>query len=76
MHAGAVDSLEDAIRWHFDPLTQLANYDFTLESLPQYEGLGVDGEKFANLADSIGASHSKQKSALDYKLKFLNFDTS
>jgi len=76
MHAGTVDSLEDAIRWHFDPLTQLVNYDFTLESLPQYQGLGVDGEKFANLADSIGASHSKQKSALDYKLKFLNFDTS
>jgi cytochrome c peroxidase len=56
MHAGALNSLEEAIGWHFSSGQKLSEYDFTLQSLPQFEGLTVDTSPFEPLIESITAS--------------------
>ena len=40
-HTGAFKSLAEIIRHHLDPEESLANYDFSLQHLPQFDGLGV-----------------------------------
>ncbi|MEK9712097.1 MAG: cytochrome c peroxidase, partial [Thalassolituus sp.] len=42
MHAGSVATLEEAVAWHFDPVTSLNSYDFSLSGLPQFDGLNID----------------------------------
>ena len=40
-HTGAFSSLEEIISHHLNPAQSLANYDFSLQHLPQMKGLGV-----------------------------------
>ena len=42
MHAGSVGTLEEAIRWHFDPVANLEAYDYSLNGLPQFAGLNIN----------------------------------
>lgn len=54
MHAGSLATLEDAIRWHYDPVTSLQNYDFSLQHLPQYKDLqGQDSSANEALVDLL-----------------------
>ena len=41
-HNGAFNTLEGIIRHHLDPRASIASYDFSLQQLPQFRGLGVD----------------------------------
>ena len=42
MHAGSISTLEEAVRWHFNPVEEIINYDYTLQSLDQFLGLDID----------------------------------
>lgn len=42
MHAGSLNTLEEAIRWHFNPTEEIVNYDYTLQSLDQFKNLNID----------------------------------
>lgn len=39
-HAGALESLEDVVRYHLGPVTKSGSYDFQLDHLPQFTGSG------------------------------------
>ena len=60
MHAGSLMTLEEAILWHYDPVNSLQNYDFSLDQLPQFEGLGVDTSLYASQVESIANTYSSE----------------
>ena len=54
MHAGSLIDLETAIQWHYTPNNSVANYDYSLESLPQFSGLGINTGKYStNTAEAL-----------------------
>ncbi|MEC7548085.1 MAG: cytochrome c peroxidase [Pseudomonadota bacterium] len=63
MHAGAVGTLEDAIRWHFDPVSNLEEYDYTLEHLPQFQGLGIDTTVHQAQIPAISSAYQSWRSS-------------
>jgi cytochrome c peroxidase len=58
MHAGSIPTLEDAIRWHFDPVSNLESYDFSLDHLPQFAGLNVDTTAHEAQVEDISQAYS------------------
>ena len=66
MHAGSLTTLEQAIEWHFDPQAQLDAYDYSLQQLPQFDGLGTNTSAYPVLSDGIKASYRKQSGSSDY----------
>ena len=69
MHAGSLGTLREAINWHFNPVTSLRNFDFSLQNLEQYAGLGVDTSESASLVTSINYSYMALKYAPGYSEK-------
>ena len=50
-HAGAFVTLKDTIRHHLNVDTSLAQYDYTLASLSQYQYVPVDSDRIKSLVD-------------------------
>ncbi len=56
-HAGTFETLEQLLQYHANPSDQVGNYDFSLDSLPQFDDLPVEypaAEK--NTRAALGAS--------------------
>ena len=64
MHAGAVGTLEDAIRWHFDPVANLETYDYSLDHLPQFAGLNINTTGHQAQVPAISSAYQAWRSSM------------
>jgi len=62
MHAGSIATLEEAIRWHFDPVAQLEGYDYSLDHLAQFAGLNINTSGHQAQVPAISAAYQQWRS--------------
>ena len=72
MHAGSLADLKTAVRWHIEPQQALNTYDFSLTTLPQLDGLGVNYSGAADNTQDAVDSYFDQfiYSSTKYKVNF------
>ncbi|SIS43799.1 MAG: hypothetical protein C9355_02055 [Thalassolituus maritimus] len=69
MHAGSIADLKTAVKWHFDPVSELYNYDFSLDHLAQFSGLGLDTSEHQRQVDSIASQFTSWKATNSQRSK-------
>ncbi|MGI9275156.1 MAG: FG-GAP-like repeat-containing protein [Endozoicomonas sp.] len=68
-HTGAFLDLEGIVRHHLDPRRSIEQFDFSLQQLPQFKGLGVDYPEARNNTQSILKILELDKNSPAYKAR-------